>query len=118
MKVFIQLYRPRDGAISDSVEFRYKSSYSSNRKRARVASFYDSDIPAVVNENVYNQNFTDCYVPHSSNRADDSEMELIVQDLFNNSQSELALDSEGIPKMIQNLFFLSKLVLLDKKKFG
>lgn len=90
----IQLYRPGDEAISEPVEFRYKPCYNlnTNRKRPRVASYYDSDIPVVVTENTFTRNPPDSYVPQSDNMLDDSDIEQIFPDLFNN---ELALNSEG-----------------------
>lgn len=95
MKVYVQLFRPKDEAISEPVEFRYKPTYSSNRKRPRVSSFYDSDIPVVVTENAYGHNSADCYVPQNDSVMDDIDPEQLVQNLFSDNQSELALNSEG-----------------------
>lgn len=99
MKVFIQLYRPGDEAISEPVEFRYKPCYNlnTNRKRPRVASYYDSDIPVVVAENTFvRNNPPDSYVPQSDSMLDDSDIEQMFPDLFSNNQNELAtLNSEG-----------------------
>lgn len=98
VKVFIQLYRPGDDTTSEPVEFRYKPSYNinHNRKRPRVASFYDSEIPIFVNENANASNIPDYHVPQSDAMTDDSDIEQMFPDLFNNSQSELALNPEGL----------------------
>lgn len=95
MKVFIQLYRPGDEAISEAVEFRYKPCYNlnNNRKRPRVASYYDSDIPSVVTENTFVRSAPDSYVPQSDNMSDDSDIEQMFPDLFTDS---LALNPEGV----------------------
>lgn len=95
--MYIQLYRPGDEAISEAVEFRYKPAYgmNTNRKRPRVSYNYDLDIPAVVNENVYMHNPPDSYVPENDTMIDDSDIEQMFPDLFNTSESELALNSEG-----------------------
>lgn len=98
MKVLVQLYRPGDEAISEPVEFRYKPSYNINvnRKRPRVASFYDYDIPVPVSENQFSCNTADSFVPRASEHMiDESDIEQLFPDLFNNSQSELALDPDG-----------------------
>lgn len=101
VKVYIQLYRPNDNAISEPVEFRYKPSYSasSNRKRPRVTSYESSDIPLVITER-------NKYVPYiqtpsnnSCNSQSDSDCDLdqILSDLFRNYPlSDPLLNSEGI----------------------
>lgn len=101
VKVYIQLYRPGDEAISEPVEFRYKPTYNPNmnRKRPRVASFYDTEIPVVVAESQYVYNSPDSYVPQSVNMFDDSDnsdIEQMFPDLFNNSQGELQLNPDGM----------------------
>lgn len=66
-----------------------------NRKRPRVSSFYDSDIPAVVAENAQFQNPPDSYVPQNDTMVDDSDILQMFPDLFTTNESELALNSEG-----------------------
>lgn len=91
------MYRPGDEAISEPVEFRYKPccNINTNRKRPRVASYYDSDIPVVVAENTFVRSQADSCVPQSENTLDDSDFEQIFTQLCNSSQSDLALNPEG-----------------------
>ncbi|XP_055325514.1 nuclear factor NF-kappa-B p110 subunit isoform X2 [Sitodiplosis mosellana] len=102
VKVFIQLYRPGDEAISEPVEFRYKPCHNlnNNRKRPRVASYYDSDIPVVVTENTFVRTAPDSYVPQSDNMSDDSDIEQMFPDLFTDS---LALNPEDFNSLLHTL---------------
>ncbi|XP_031633420.1 nuclear factor NF-kappa-B p110 subunit-like isoform X2 [Contarinia nasturtii] len=106
VKVYIQLYRPGDEAISEPVEFRYKPcvnfNLNMNRKRPRVASFYDSDIPVVVAENAFVRNPSDSYVPQMDNTSNDTDIDQIISDLFSNSPNEL-LDPEEFTSLLQQL---------------
>lgn len=99
VKVNIQLYRPGDEAISEPVEFRYKPinfNLNINRKRPRVASFYDSDIPVVVTENTFARNPADNYVPQMNDMNDDTDIEQMLSDLFTNTPNELGnVNPEG-----------------------
>lgn len=66
-----------------------------NRKRPRVSSFYDSDIPAVVAENAQFHNQPDSYVPQNDSMDDDNDILQMFPDIFNTNESELALNPEG-----------------------
>lgn len=100
VKVWIQLYRPADEAISEKVEFRYKPSHGTNcnRKRPRVTSVYDSnEIPSVITENTFTANMQQNMVPQADINSSDSDIERLFPDLFTNTQnqSEPLLNSEG-----------------------
>lgn len=91
VKVNIQLYRPGNEAISEPVDFRYKPSYNinSNRKRPRPSSsFYDSDIPVVVNENSHFHNRPASFMSQNDN-AIDEDIEQMFPDLFEMNDGEL-----------------------------
>lgn len=94
--------------MSEAVEFRYKPcchSSNTNRKRPRATSMHDPVIPVVATENANVCNPADSYVPQTDDIIDDnSDIEQMFPDLFNNNQNELALNADG--KLNLQLYFV------------
>lgn len=81
VQVFLQLFRPRDGAYSEPKQFKYMPSYSARpgQKRARLSSAHTSlELPATLNS--YNS------IGLNSSEIDSTELELATRALvFRNS---------------------------------
>lgn len=96
-----------DGAVSESVEFRYKpcNNQGTNRKRPRfIGSYYESEIPLVVP--AYNS--PESYVPQCVDipiNTDDSNLSEI-SDLLN-SNGEFAIDYDGMYIFYLSLYLVS-----------